>query len=68
MPFKVDSDVWMRSNGDTYEYVAIYTDDLLCAMKDPTSYLDHLIKVLHYNLNGDEPLSFHLGCGLGHDP
>ena len=31
----------MRCNGDTYEYVALYVDDLLCAMKDPRSFLNH---------------------------
>ena len=64
MPFKANSDVWMRHNSDTYEYVAIYVDDLLCTMKDPKSFLDHLIKVHKYKLKGDEQLSFHLGCDL----
>ena len=37
-------------------------------MKDPRSFLNHLIKVHKYKLKGDELLSFHLGCDFGHDP
>ena len=37
-------------------------------MKDSRSFLDHLIQVHKYKLNGAEPLSFHLGCDLGCDP
>ena len=32
---KADSDVWMRHEGDIYEYIAIYTDDLAIAARDP---------------------------------
>ena len=46
----------------------VHVDDLFCVMKDPRSFLDHLIKVHKYELKGDEPLSFHLGCAFGHDP
>ena len=58
----------MRCNSDTYEFVAVYVDDLLCAMKDPRCFLNHLIKVHKYKLKGDEPLFFHLGSDFGHDP
>jgi hypothetical protein len=27
--------IWMRKNGDIYEYVAVYVDDLAITMKDP---------------------------------
>ena len=64
---KANSDVLMRHNGDTYEYVAVYEDDFLCTMKDPKSFLDHLIQVHKYKLKADKPLSFHLGCDLGCD-
>ena len=33
-PCKANSDVWMKCNGNSYEYVAVYVDDLLCTMKD----------------------------------
>ena len=32
-PYKANSDVWMQCNSNTYEYVAAYVDDLLCAMQ-----------------------------------
>ena len=37
-------------------------------MKDPRSFLNHLIEVHKYKLKGDEPLLYHLGCDFGHDP
>ena len=43
-PCKVNSDVWMQYNSDTHEYVAVSVDDLLCAMKYPRSFLNHLIQ------------------------
>ena len=57
----------MQCNRDTYEYVAVYVDDLLCVMKDPSSFLDCLIQVHKYKLKCEEPLSFHFGCHFGHD-
>ena len=65
---KADSDVWMQHKCDTYEYVAVYVDDLLCAMRHPRSFLNHLIQVHKYELMGDEPLSFSLGCDFGCNP
>ena len=47
---------------DETQYVAVYEVDLLSAMEDPRSFLDHLIQVYKYKLEGDEPLSFHFGC------
>ena len=59
-PCKADSDAWMQGNGDTYEYVVVYVDNVLCTMKDSRSFFDHLIHVHKYKLKGDENLSFHL--------
>ena len=42
VPSFADPDVWMRDAGDTYEYVCVYVDDLLVAMKDPKSFMDIL--------------------------
>jgi hypothetical protein len=46
---KADPDVWLRENSDHtgarfYEYVLIYTDDILAIGKDPRAMLDHLGK------------------------
>lgn len=35
---KADSDEWMRENDGKYEYVCVYVDDLLIAMKDPKEF------------------------------
>jgi hypothetical protein len=40
---KSKGDIWMHLNGGTYEYIAVYVDDLLIAAKDPlviTKYLE----------------------------
>jgi hypothetical protein len=42
-PCKADPDVWMRQNGEHYEYIAVYVDDLAIAMKDPQAFADALI-------------------------
>jgi len=37
-----DPDVWMRKNGDIYEYsIATYVDNLAICMKDPTEITTH---------------------------
>ncbi len=41
-PSKADPDVWMRRNGDLYEYIAVYVDDLCLAMKDPKAFVEVL--------------------------
>ena len=30
---KVDNDIWMRPNGDKYEYIAMFVDNLALVMK-----------------------------------
>jgi Reverse transcriptase (RNA-dependent DNA polymerase) len=32
---KSEGDILMRLNGDAYEYIVVYVDDLLIAAKDP---------------------------------
>ena len=32
-PSKAEADIWMRANGDVYEYIASYVDDLCIAAK-----------------------------------
>ena len=45
VPSKADPDVWMRRNGDIYEYIAVYlyVDDLAIIAKDPKAVIDTLI-------------------------
>ena len=61
-PSYADPDVWMRENGDTWDYVCVYVDDLLCAMKDPKSLMDKLqSKPYEYKLKGVDEPKYHLG-------
>jgi hypothetical protein len=51
----------MRLNGDLYEYVATYVDDLCLRMLDPKSFTDTLQKKDNFKLKGTGPIDFHLG-------
>ena len=61
-PCKAEPDIWMRRNGNIYEYVAVYVDDLAIAAKDPKGLCQILIEEYKYKLKGTGPISFHLGC------
>ena len=43
LPCRADHDVWMKQNGDIYEFVGTYVDDLIIAAKDPNELLDALV-------------------------
>jgi hypothetical protein len=34
-PCKAEPDIWMRQNGEIYEYIAVYVDDLALALVNP---------------------------------
>ena len=52
----------MRNRGDYYEYIAVYTDDLTIASKNPEAMIDVLVKEPKFKLKGTGPLNFLLGC------
>jgi hypothetical protein len=58
---KAEPDIWMRLNGNLYEYVATYVDDLCLGMLDPKSFTDTLQKKYNFKLKGTGPIDFHLG-------
>ena len=58
----------MRRNGDIYEYIAVYIDDIAIAAKKPQSIIDSLLKDYKFKLKGIGPTTFHLGCDFGCDP
>ena len=64
---KADADVWMRKNVDTYEYIAVYVDDLAIVAKDPKSITDTLTIKYKYRLKGVGPIDYHLGGNFGRD-
>jgi hypothetical protein len=51
----------MRLNGDLYEYVATYVNDLCLGILDPKSFTDTLQKKHNFKLKGTGPIDFHLG-------
>ena len=68
-PSYADPDVWLRDAGDTYEYVCVYVDDLLVAMKDPKPFMDALQDdPWNYKLKGVEEPKYHLGGDFYRDP
>ena len=63
-----DPDVWMHDAGDCYEYIVVYLDDLIVAMKDPKEFFDQLQSPpVNFKLKGVRPASYHLGSDLFHD-
>jgi hypothetical protein len=60
-PCKAEPDIWMRRNGNFYEYVATYVDDLCLGMLDLKSFTDTLHKKYNFKLKGTGPIDFHLG-------
>jgi hypothetical protein len=55
-------DIWMRRDGNIYEYVAVYVDNLAFAMKDPQVFVDVLREKYKFKLKGTGNIAFHLGC------
>ena len=61
-PSYADPDVWLRDAGDCYEYVCVYVDDLLVALKDPDKFMEALQSdPWNYKLKGVGPPRYHLG-------
>ena len=66
-PSKAEDDIWMRKNGEVYEYIATYVDDLCIVAKDPGEIARQLEEVYHFKLKGTGPISYHLGCDFFRD-
>jgi hypothetical protein len=65
---KAEPEIFMRKNGDIWEYVATYVDDLCLVMKEPKQFLETLKATPYsFKLKGSGPLEFHLGCGFRRD-
>ena len=66
-PCKMEPDIWLRQNGDVYEYVAVYVDNLAFAMKDPNELVKQLVNKHKFKVKGTGSISFHLGCNFFRD-
>jgi len=63
-PCKAKPDIWVRQNGNVYEYIGVYVDDVAAAAKDPKAITDLLQDKYQFKLKGTGPISFHLGCNF----
>ena len=66
-PCKAEPDIWMRRNGDLYEYIAVYVDDLAIAARYPELIFKTLMEVHGFKLKGSGPLRYHLGLDFWRD-
>ena len=66
-PCRAEPDTWMHKNGDQYEYVAVYVDDLAFAVKDPQAFVDVLKNNYNFKIKEAGPLEFHLEADFFHD-
>ena len=64
IPSKAKPGIWIQCNGDIYEYIAIYIDDLAITAKEPQVIMDSLQKEHGFKLNGMGPLEYHLDCSF----
>ena len=67
IPCKAEPDIWMRQNGEQYEYVAVYVDDLAFAVKNPASFVHTLKEKYQFKIKDAGPLEFHLGADFYRD-
>jgi Reverse transcriptase (RNA-dependent DNA polymerase) len=65
-PCKAEPDIWMRKEGNLYEYIAVYVDDLAIAMKGK-ELTDILEKQHKFKLKETGPITFHLGMDFTRD-
>jgi Reverse transcriptase (RNA-dependent DNA polymerase) len=62
-----EPDIWMKKNGNIYEYIAVYVDNLAIAMKNPKEFTDILDNKHKFKLKGTGPIMFHLGMDFTRD-
>ena len=57
----MERDIWTRDCGNFYEYIVVYVDDLLIALRDFKSIIKSLEDVCKFKLKGTGAISYHLG-------
>ena len=66
-PCRAEPDIWMRQNGEQYEYIAVYVDDIAFALKDPQPFIDTLKTKCNFKIKEGGPMEFHLGADFFRD-
>jgi len=60
-PSRADMDIWMRKNGDLWEYIAVYVDDLIVIAKDVMAVLTEVKTKGKFDLKGVGKPEYYLG-------
>ena len=65
-PSRADQCIWLKKNTklNLYEYIAVYVDDLCIAVQGPKEIISILRSKHKQRVQGDGPLSYHLGAGI----
>ena len=66
-PCLAEPDIWLCQNGEIYEYVGVYVDDLVFAIKDPEHFVELLKKKHGFKLKGTGTLEHYLGADFERD-
>jgi Reverse transcriptase (RNA-dependent DNA polymerase) len=66
-PCIAEPDIWMKTNGDHYDYIAVYVDDLCIISDNPESIVKDIEETHRFKLKGTGPIEFHLGCDFFQD-
>ena len=65
VPSKAEPEIWIRPSNGSYEYIAVYVDDLAIAVRDPQAFIHTLTEKYKFKLKGTCQLgssgSYHLG-------
>jgi len=64
---KVEDDIWMKDQGNHYEYIVRYVDDLAIASYRPQEIISLLESKYKLKLKGSGPIGYHLGCNFFRD-
>ena len=66
-PCRAEPDIWMCRNGEQYEYITVYVDDIAFALFDPQTFIDTLKNKYNFKIKEAGPLAFHLGADFFRD-
>ena len=65
---RVDPDLWMRGAGDVWEYIVVYVDDIIVAMRDAKHFFDELQGPnVGFTMKGVGKPNYHLGADFFYD-
>ena len=67
VPYKTESDIWMRKNQGLYEHIAVYVDDIMVAATNPSEIIKLLESEHKFKIKGVGPMQYHLGCDYFRD-